>query len=184
MSCCRTAVSSSWSRKRGAPGTPARRPGPERPISIRARSASRSPIPGTTTAIPPFPNGRSPRSRRSVAASSGAIRIPADRVLAHSDVAPARKQDPGEKFPWKALADSGIGLWVKPAPIEPGGAIFALGETSPIIQEMQELLAKYGYEVAATGYLDAPRSTPSPPSSAISVRHESTASSTPRAWRR
>jgi N-acetylmuramoyl-L-alanine amidase len=37
--------------------------------------------------------------------------IPASRVLAHSDVAPARKQDPGELFPWPALADAGIGLW-------------------------------------------------------------------------
>ena len=43
--------------------------------------------------------------------------IPRDRVLAHSDVAPSRKQDPGEKFPWRLLADSGVGLWVEPAPI-------------------------------------------------------------------
>jgi len=65
-------------------------------------------------------------------------RIPADRVLAHSDVAPARKRDPGEKFPWKTLADSGIGLWVKPA-----------------IEEAQTLLAKYGYDVTASSYLDS-----------------------------
>ena len=42
---------------------------------------------------------------------------PRDRILAHSDVAPARKQDPGEKFPWKLLAESGVGLWVEPVPI-------------------------------------------------------------------
>ncbi len=37
--------------------------------------------------------------------------IPAHRILGHSDVAPARKDDPGELFPWSALAASGIGLW-------------------------------------------------------------------------
>jgi N-acetylmuramoyl-L-alanine amidase len=37
--------------------------------------------------------------------------IPPERVLAHSDVAPARKQDPGELFPWGALALAGVGLW-------------------------------------------------------------------------
>ena len=82
-------------------------------------------------------------------------RIPAERVLAHSDVAPARKRDPGEKFPWKTLADSGIGLWVKPAPIDPTGPIFTLGETNPAIEEAQTLLARYGYDVTASGYLDS-----------------------------
>ena len=80
--------------------------------------------------------------------------VPADRVLAHSDVAPARKVDPGEKFPWKLLADSGIGLWVKPVPLVQGGPIYVLGETDPAIEEVQRLLARYGYGVAATGYMD------------------------------
>ena len=39
-----------------------------------------------------------------------------DRVLAHSDIAPGRKRDPGEKFDWQRLAHAGIGLWVAPAP--------------------------------------------------------------------
>jgi len=37
--------------------------------------------------------------------------IPASRVLAHSDVAPGRKRDPGEKFDWAWLAGQGVGLW-------------------------------------------------------------------------
>jgi N-acetylmuramoyl-L-alanine amidase len=110
--------------------------------------------PGHDHGYPAFPKRQIAAVTALCRSILGRYRIPADRVLAHSDVAPARKQDPGEKFPWKALADSGIGLWVKPAPIEPGGAIFALGESSPTVQEMQHLLAKYGYEVAPTGYLD------------------------------
>lgn len=64
--------------------------------------------------------------------------IRADRVLAHSDIAPARKRDPGEKFPWERLAAAGIGHWVPPAPDQPGAADVARLRTD---------LAAYGYAV-------------------------------------
>jgi N-acetylmuramoyl-L-alanine amidase len=41
--------------------------------------------------------------------------IPDNRIIAHSDLAPERKQDPGERFPWKRLAGAGHGLWFEPA---------------------------------------------------------------------
>ena len=49
--------------------------------------------------------------------------IPDARILGHSDVAPERKEDPGELFPWKALHAAGHGLWAEPsaAPGEPLG---------------------------------------------------------------
>lgn len=39
--------------------------------------------------------------------------IPARNVVAHSDIAPNRKQDPGELFGWKALAAAGVGVWTE-----------------------------------------------------------------------
>jgi N-acetylmuramoyl-L-alanine amidase len=77
------------------------------------------------------------------------------RVLAHSDVAPARKQDPGEKFPWRTLSDSGVGHWVNPGPITDGGALSALGDRGDAVAAVQDSLRQYGYDVAPTGTYDS-----------------------------
>jgi len=62
--------------------------------------------------------------------------IPSWRVLGHSDVAPARKDDPGELFPWEQMALAGIGLWPAPGD-DPGAAA------------VSALLARYGYDPQA-----------------------------------
>jgi N-acetylmuramoyl-L-alanine amidase len=80
--------------------------------------------------------------------------IRADRVLAHSDVAPGRKQDPGEKFPWRLLSDSGVGLYVPPARTQDGAAL-AVGDSGEAVRELQVNLASYGYGVATSGEYDA-----------------------------
>lgn len=81
-------------------------------------------------------------------------RIRAERVLAHSDVAPQRKIDPGEKFPWDALAAQGVGHWVAPLALDPADPGVQLGASSPFVSEMQALLLNYGYAVRPTGCLD------------------------------
>ena len=39
--------------------------------------------------------------------------IPRANYLAHADIAPARKRDPSELFPWERLAAAGFGVWCK-----------------------------------------------------------------------
>ena len=82
-------------------------------------------------------------------------KIPSHRVLAHSDVAPARKRDPGEKFPWHLLANSGVGHWVQPAPIVRGETL-KLGSIGDAVAGLQAALAKYGYNVPTHGKFDGP----------------------------
>lgn len=79
-------------------------------------------------------------------------RIPPTQVLAHSDVAPERKQDPGPHFPWRELAlHYGVGAWPDEARVtalrqQPAPAWNAL--------TWQQQLARYGYGVAPSGTLD------------------------------
>jgi len=82
-------------------------------------------------------------------------RIRADRVLAHSDVAPQRKLDPGEKFPWARLHRAGIGAWVTPAPIRTG-PVLGPADNGPEVADLQAALARHGYGIEATGVYDEP----------------------------
>jgi N-acetylmuramoyl-L-alanine amidase len=79
--------------------------------------------------------------------------IPSHRVLGHSDVAPARKRDPGEKFPWARLAQAGVGLWVPPEPITDAAGL-TIGDDGPPVDDLRARLARYGYGIAPTGTFD------------------------------
>ncbi|MDX2028096.1 MAG: N-acetylmuramoyl-L-alanine amidase [Alphaproteobacteria bacterium] len=66
-------------------------------------------------------------------------------LLGHSDVAPGRKEDPGELFPWRALAEDGLGLWPAIEEDDYGHADDG---------EVQELLRAIGYDCPADGAYD------------------------------
>ena len=80
--------------------------------------------------------------------------ISAERVLAHSDVAPSRKQDPGEKFPWELLNDSGIGHWVRAAPLNLDGATIQPGDQGEAVMRLQRTFSIYGYGIDESGLYD------------------------------
>jgi N-acetylmuramoyl-L-alanine amidase len=77
-----------------------------------------------------------------------------ERVLAHSDIAPGRKRDPGEAFPWGALGRAGVGHWVEPG--SPSAEILASRhhEGTPV-RALQTLLSLYGYDLDPSGVYDA-----------------------------
>lgn len=79
------------------------------------------------------------------------------RIIGHSDVAPARKQDPGELFPWKRLAEAGHGLWAEPNPA-PGDPLKE-GEEGAGVFAFQAGLTRLGYDCAPSGKYDADTTT-------------------------
>ena len=96
--------------------------------------------PGHEYGYRPFPE---PQMARLIALAQeilGRHPIPPARVLGHSDVAPLRKEDPGELFDWRRLAAARIGLWPEDPP--------ALAEAPPEA-EVRAALTRFGY-----GYLD------------------------------
>lgn len=75
------------------------------------------------------------------------------KIIAHSDLAPERKADPGELFPWKALFQAGHGLWAEP-PAAPGAPL-AEGEEGAGVFALQAGLTRLGYDLPPSGRFDA-----------------------------
>jgi N-acetylmuramoyl-L-alanine amidase len=106
--------------------------------------------PGHADGYHPFPRAQMRAVRdlaRDIATRHG---IAPERVLGHSDIAPLRKIDPGEKFDWRWLAHAGVGHWVPPAAIaaeaaQPSAADPALDGAA------RSMLAAYGYGVGVPG---------------------------------
>lgn len=104
--------------------------------------------PGHDGGLPPFPEAQIVALIALCKDIGARLAIRPQRVLAHSDIAPSRKRDPGEKFPWTRLHRAGIGHFVAPAPIE--GASKG-SENRNEIEALQQMLVTYGYGVPVSG---------------------------------
>lgn len=82
--------------------------------------------------------------------------IPDARIIGHSDLAPDRKQDPGERFPWKRLAAEGHGLWFEPAEerIAALGAPLGPGDEGLGVIVLRAGLHRLGYGLPPGGDYD------------------------------
>ncbi len=95
--------------------------------------------PGHEFGYRPFPEAQMARLIGLAASLVARHGIPAARVLGHSDVAPSRKQDPGEFFDWSRLAQAGIGLWPQAV---------SLPDRLPTAREVAGQLSRFGYDTA------------------------------------
>ncbi len=83
-----------------------------------------------------------------------AARHPIDprNVVAHSDIAPTRRQDPGELFDWARLAQAGIGLWPEEGEESTQEAApLRRGDSGDAVRLQQERLHAVGYALVADG---------------------------------
>ena len=78
--------------------------------------------------------------------------IEARHIVGHSDIAPGRKLDPGPLFPWKRLADAGLGVWPDANAVARQQAVFNV--SPPGVAWYQQQLARFGYALEPTGVLD------------------------------
>ncbi|HEY3800497.1 MAG TPA: N-acetylmuramoyl-L-alanine amidase [Caulobacteraceae bacterium] len=120
---------------------------------INARSVGIEIVnPGHEFGYRPFPQSQVDAVAELVAEIRGRWDIADAHILGHSDVAPDRKQDPGELFPWKALAEAGHGLWAEPAAAP--GAPLSQGDEGPGVFALQAGLTNLGYDCAPSGVFE------------------------------
>lgn len=105
--------------------------------------------------LPPFPDQQIAAVIELCRAIRNRWDIPQTHIVGHSDIAPDRKDDPGERFPWKRLADAGLGFWPTPGRPEPWMQIGArMGDAGVVVDRLREMLGVIGYRIAAEGSYD------------------------------
>lgn len=128
-----------------------------RSIGIEIANAGHdlSKMPPQPGEYPDFPEAQIEAVIRLVADIKARWSILDARILAHSDIAPGRKVDPGERFPWEKLAASGLGLWPKTVPQHPAApTAYRAGDEGMPVAALQSMLAKFGYGIEISGVYD------------------------------
>ena len=126
------------------------------------------PLPGKV--LPPYPQAQIDALIRLTHGILDRWDIPQTRIVGHSDIAPARKTDPGEHFPWAQLARSGIGLWPLSLTDRTGketgaeraratgphliGRGLGPGDDKKAVARLQTMLTGIGYTLEVTGGYD------------------------------
>ena len=102
--------------------------------------------------LPPYPRPQIHAVLDLVHDILGRHAIPATRILGHSDIAPLRKQDPGEHFPWERLARAGISLWpdFDGTTKEVIGKGLERGASGSSVWRLQTMLSEIGYGFEVT----------------------------------
>ncbi|MCE8015598.1 N-acetylmuramoyl-L-alanine amidase [Halomonas sp. MCCC 1A17488] len=126
--------------------------GPDRPYAEVERLLEEAPEASVEIGWAPYPEAQ---IEALIALSRDIIErhdIHPTDVVAHSDIAPTRKIDPGPQFPWRQLHEAGIGVWPNEEAVARWQARFE-AESVPLAT-LQQALRSWGYRLEATGELD------------------------------
>lgn len=116
------------------------------------------PLPDGT--LPPFPEVQIDAVIALCQAILSRYDIPQSRIVGHSDIAPDRKEDPGEHFPWKRLSEHGIGFWPEYpeerelTKLSERDLPLKLGAKDKRVTSLQEDLQAIGYPIELSGACD------------------------------
>ena len=110
--------------------------------------------PGHAYGLPPYPDAQITAAIGLCRDLTRRLSIAPERLLAHSDIAPGRKRDPGERFPWRRLYENGLGIWTAPAPVADGPSL-GRGATGEEVVRLRAMLARVGYACPSGAVFDA-----------------------------
>lgn len=112
-------------------------------------------VPLADGSLPPYPEAQIASVITLAKAILERHDIPQGRIVGHSDIAPMRKEDPGEHFPWAALAEVGIGYWpgkvgsMSATPLALIGRGLGRDDSGSAVKRIKDMLRAIGYDLAA-----------------------------------